>query len=49
MNREEAKQKYYQYRELLGVYPTEHKERLKYEAKMAEMAKNFPGIEREEA
>jgi hypothetical protein len=48
MNREGAKQEYHQYRELLRAYPAEHRERLAYEAKMADMAKKFPGIEVEE-
>ena len=48
MNREEAKQKYHQYRELLRAYPAENRERIAYEAKMTDMAKKFPGIEKEE-
>ena len=47
MTREEARQKYHQYRETLRAYPDDHRERLAYEAIMAEMARKFPGIESE--
>jgi len=47
MTRDEAKQKYHQYRETIRAYPDDHQERIKYEAIMAEMAKKFPGIEKE--
>jgi hypothetical protein len=45
MDRTEAQQYYNQCRENLRAYPEKHSERLKYEKKMAELVKRFPGIE----
>ena len=53
MTREDAKRYYHQCKELLDgsvpdahiKYPADHPERLKYEKKMAELVKKFPGIE----
>jgi hypothetical protein len=55
MNREEARRYYHQTAAMLEgsapdaymAYPEGHPERIKYETKMAKIAKEFPGIEKE--